>query len=41
MTQILKGKPAADELKEDLRKRIEVLKEKSIEPKINVLMKKV
>lgn len=37
MTQILKGKPAADELKEDLRKRIEALKEKSIEPKINVI----
>lgn len=37
MTQILKGKPAADELKEDLKERIEALKEKSIEPKINVI----
>ena len=37
MTQILKGKPAADVLKEDIIKRVDELKGKGFPPKLNVI----
>jgi 5,10-methylene-tetrahydrofolate dehydrogenase/methenyl tetrahydrofolate cyclohydrolase len=37
MTEILRGKPVAEELKENIKKRVEALKEKDKTPKLAVL----